>query len=144
MADAVTVAKLYSELYEAAGAGRRLGEEIAALAGQTQARWQTLWTIGASPMTVPQIARRLGVSRQHILRLTNALADEGLVEPVVNPDHKTSPLLELTPAGRDVLATIDNRANDSNQVLLEQLSENDVDQLRTLLQRFTVIVKSMS
>ncbi|MGW9262776.1 MarR family winged helix-turn-helix transcriptional regulator [Gordonia terrae] len=143
MADAATVAKLYSELYEAAGAGRRLGEEIAALAGQTQARWQTLWTIGASPMTVPQIARRLGVSRQHILRLTNALADEGLIEPVVNPDHRTSPLLELTPAGRDVLATIDSRANESNQILLEQLSENDVDQLRMLLQRFTEIVKSM-
>ncbi|AZG46680.1 MarR family winged helix-turn-helix transcriptional regulator [Gordonia insulae] len=144
MADAVSAEKLFSELYEAAGAGRRLGEGIAARAGQTQARWQTLWTIGAGPMTVPQIARRLGVSRQHILRLTNSLADEGLIEQVVNPDHKTSPLLKLTPAGRDVLDLINHGAKDSNELLLQQLSGSDVDQLRTLLQRFTQIVKSMS
>ncbi|RPA12494.1 MarR family winged helix-turn-helix transcriptional regulator [Gordonia sp. OPL2] len=144
MADAVSVAKLFSELYEAAGAGRRLGEGIAAQAGQTQARWQTLWTIGAGPMTVPQIARRLGVSRQHILRLTNSLADEGLIESGVNPDHKTSPLLDLTPTGREVLDMIDRGAQASNEALLQQLSDSDVELLRTLLQRFTEIVKSMS
>ena len=43
---------LFSELFEAAGAGRRLGERTAELAGQTQTRWQTLWTVAVSPMTV--------------------------------------------------------------------------------------------
>ncbi|WP_396642919.1 MarR family winged helix-turn-helix transcriptional regulator [Microbacterium sp.] len=142
MTDETDVERLYSELFEAAGAGRRLGEGIAARAGQTQARWQTLWTIGAGSLTVPQIARRLGVSRQHTLRLTNDLAREGLVELVPNPDHKTSPLIELTPAGRETLAEINTAAAESNRALLRELSEHDVAQLRSLLQRFTAIVKS--
>ncbi|WP_181003402.1 MarR family winged helix-turn-helix transcriptional regulator [Microbacterium sp. CJ77] len=142
MTDETDVERLYSELFEAAGAGRRLGEGIAARAGQTQARWQTLWTIGAGSLTVPQIARRLGVSRQHTLRLTNDLAREGLVELVPNPDHKTSPLIELTPAGQETLAEINTAAGESNRALLRELSEDDVAQLRSLLQRFTAIVKS--
>lgn len=142
MSDEIEVQRLYSELFEAAGAGRRLGEGIAARAGQTQARWQTLWTIGQGSLTVPQIARRLGVSRQHILRLTNELAREGLVELTVNPDHKTSPLVDLTPAGRDTLDAINIAARESNLALLRDLTEQDVAQLRTLLQRLTSIIKS--
>ena len=142
MTDETDVERLYSELFEAAGAGRRLGEGIAARAGQTQARWQTLWTIGAGSLTVPQIARRLGVSRQHTLRLTNDLAREGLVELVPNPDHKTSPLIELTADGRETLAEINTAAGESNRALLRELSGEDVAQLRSLLQRFTAIVKS--
>ena len=64
--------ELYSELFDAAGLGRRVGEQIAALEGQTQSRWQTMWTIDAAgSLTVPQIARRLGVSRQNEQRVVN-------------------------------------------------------------------------
>jgi DNA-binding MarR family transcriptional regulator len=140
--DEIEVERLYSELFEAAGAGRRLGEQIAALAGQTQARWQTLWTIGSAPLSVPQIARRLGVSRQHILRLTNELAAEGLIEHVANPDHKTSPLIALTAAGHDVLEAINAQARASNQALLRELTATDVVAFRALLRRFTTVVKA--
>ena len=142
MADGVEVERLYADLFEAAAAGRRLGDEIAALAGQTQARWQTLWTIGAAPLTAPQIARRLGVSRQHILRLTNELGADGLTRQVANPDHKTSPLIELTAAGRETLAAINARADESNRALQSELTDADLARLRRLLQRFTAIVAS--
>ncbi|WP_026365716.1 MarR family winged helix-turn-helix transcriptional regulator [Promicromonospora sukumoe] len=132
---------LFAELFEAAGAGRRLGEAIAARAGQTQARWQTLWTLGTAPLTVPQVARRLGVSRQHILRLTNELTTEGLIEPRPNPDHKTSPLLRLTPAGESTLATINEAALRSNDAILAELTPERVTELRDLLRRFTELVK---
>ncbi len=52
---ATEMEQLFAELFEAAGAGRRLGEGIAALSGQTQARWQTLWTLGAASLQVTQI-----------------------------------------------------------------------------------------
>jgi len=132
---------LFSELFEAAGAGRRLGERIASRAGQTQARWQTLWTLDVTPLTVPQVARRLGVSRQHILRLTNELTADGLVEPIPNPDHKTSPLLRLTPSGESTLAAINQAALHSNEAIRQVLTPDRVDQLRTLLRRFTELVK---
>ena len=133
---------LFAELFEAAGAGRRLGEKTAALAGQTQTRWQTLWTVAGSPMTVPQVARRLGVSRQHILRLTTELAGEGLVELVPNPDHKTSPLLNLTVLGRTTLATINEAARSSNEEMMRAFTAANVAQLRSLLRRFTDIIKT--
>jgi len=131
---------LYSELFEAAGAGRRIGENYAARAGQTQARWQTLWTMDVSPMTVPQVARRLGVSRQHILRLTNELVDEGLVELRPNPDHKTSPLVHLTPAGEATLHAINEAARISNNEVMQEFTPANVVQLRSLLRRFTEII----
>jgi DNA-binding MarR family transcriptional regulator len=142
MAGRVEVEQLYSELFEAAGAGRQLGDEIASRVGQTQSRWQTLWTIGAAPLSVPQISRRLGVSRQHILRLTNELAREGLVVLSPNPDHKTSPLVELTTAGRDTLDAINHAAGESNDALLREFTEANVVQLRALLRRFTEVVKA--
>jgi DNA-binding MarR family transcriptional regulator len=50
--------------------------------------------------TVPDLARRKGVTRQHVQALANQLARAGLVEPLPNPAHRRSPLLELTAAGR--------------------------------------------
>lgn len=135
--------ELFAELFEAAGAGRLLGEGISARSGQTQARWQTLWTIDSASLTVPQIARRLGVSRQHILRLTTELVGEGLVETVTNPDHKTSPLLKLTPTGAEVLSKINELAESSNGALLEEFGPEQVSQLRSLLTRFTTLVKAV-
>jgi DNA-binding MarR family transcriptional regulator len=133
---------LYSELFEAAGAGRRIGESYAARAGQTQARWQTLWTMDVSPMTVPQVARRLGVSRQHILRLTNVMVHEGLVELLPNPDHKTSPLVNLTPKGQATLNAINEAARISNNEVMQEFTAANVAQLRSLLRRFTKIIET--
>jgi DNA-binding MarR family transcriptional regulator len=132
---------LYSELFQAAGAGRRIGESYAARAGQTQARWQTLWTMDVVPMTVPQVARRLGVSRQHILRLTTELVNEGLVELKANPDHKTSPLVHLTPAGHATLDAINEAARISNSEVREEFGAANVAALRSLLRRFTEIIE---
>jgi DNA-binding MarR family transcriptional regulator len=52
------------------------------------------------PQTVPQMARRHPVSRQHIQLLVNALRDEGLVDTAENPAHRRSSLVRLTPKGR--------------------------------------------
>lgn len=49
--------------------------------------------------TVPDIARRRHVTRQHIQTLVNSLVEPGLVELRENPAHRRSPLVALTPAG---------------------------------------------
>jgi len=53
------------------------------------------------PATVPDVARRRRVSRQHVQLLVNALTEQGLVVAVPNPAHRRSSLIELTPAGRE-------------------------------------------
>lgn len=135
---------LHSELYEAAGAGRRLGERIASVAGQTQSRWQVLWTARhAAPATVPQIARRLGVTRQNVQRVTADLAADGLVRLAANPDHRTSPLVVLTAAGDDALDRINAAAEESHRRILASVPPRDVEALRTLLRRFTAATRAL-
>jgi DNA-binding MarR family transcriptional regulator len=103
---------LVADVFEAAGVLRQVGEAIAATQGQTQARWQLLSVVSARPCSVPQAARRLGVSRQAVQRVANDLVDAALIEFTANPDHRTSPLLALTPAGRTTLERITARADD--------------------------------
>lgn len=57
-------------------------------------------------LTVPHIARRYQVSRQHVQVTVNRLLEEGLLRTHDNPQHKRSPLLRLSELGRDTFAEI--------------------------------------
>jgi DNA-binding MarR family transcriptional regulator len=61
------------------------------------------------PQTVPRMARERPVSRQHIQTLVDSLSADGYVELVVNPHHRRSKLVRLTPTGRKLIATINRR-----------------------------------
>lgn len=134
---------MYAELFEAAGAGRRQGEAMAAQAGQTQARWQVMWIVATGDLTVPQVARRLGISRQGVQRVASELSADGVLELVDNPDHKTSPLLRLTDRGRATLAEINAVAEMTHQRMLEHFSTADVAALRDLLQRLVGTIRAV-
>jgi len=85
----------------------RHGRAITAPFGQTPARWQVLGGIWGEPRTVPQVARRMGLTRQSVQRVANTLVDEGLVVFLPNPEHQRSPLLGLTDRGTEVIEGID-------------------------------------
>ncbi|WP_328877204.1 MarR family winged helix-turn-helix transcriptional regulator [Streptomyces sp. NBC_00299] len=129
------VALLVADVYEAAGALRKSGEVIAASQGQTQARWQLLSVASGTPLTVAQAARRLGVARQGVQRLANDLANESLVAFRSNPDHRSSPLLELTPTGRRVLDGITVRAAEVHRRLAADIPADEIAAARELLRR---------
>ena len=63
-------------------------------------------------MTVPQIARRFQVSRQHIQVNVNTLVDKGLLLQTENPDHARSPLLGLTNKAVTTFAAIQETEKD--------------------------------
>src|SRR6266511_3861527 len=71
------------------------GDLIAAEEGLTSARWQVLGAVALAgrPLTVPQIARRMGLTRQSVQTSVNRLLSEELVEAHGNPDHRRSPLI---------------------------------------------------
>ncbi len=52
-------------------------------------------------LSVPEIARRYKVSRQHVQVTVNGLIEKGLVRSVENPRHKRSKLIRLSSLGRD-------------------------------------------
>lgn len=121
---------IVADIYELAGAFRRRGEQIASNIGQSQARWQVLSAASDAAKTVPQIARILGVSRQNVQRIADALVSESLARFGENPDHKASPHLLLTDQGRTALATLSRAAASHHEALAAKLKGIDLKALR--------------
>lgn len=87
------------------------GDVLGSDEGLTSARWQVLGAIALSerPPTVPQIARRMGLTRQSVHATVNRLVGDGLLELLPNADHRRSPLVALTGPGRATYGSIDRR-----------------------------------
>ena len=87
------------------------GDVLAVEDGLTSARWQVLGAIAIAerPLTVPQIARRMGLTRQSVHPTVQRLVGAGLVELMPNADHRRSQLVRLTDSGRAKYAAIDSR-----------------------------------
>src|ERR671923_2323848 len=80
--------------FRANGALNAAGDELAAEYDLTSARWQVLGAVAMAgrPLTVPQIARRMGLTRQSVHTTVQRLVADGLVELVPNADHRRSQL----------------------------------------------------
>ncbi len=124
---------LVAEIFELAGALRRDGEKIAKRAGQTQARWQVMWIAATGRLSVPTIARRLGLTRQSVQRVADAIVADGLATFQPNPDHQRSPLLILTDDGQAVLDTINDSSRQYNLENATILGEDGITELRRLI-----------
>jgi DNA-binding MarR family transcriptional regulator len=87
------------------------GDRLAAEHGLTSARWQALGAIALAqrPLTVPQIARRMGLTRQTVHTTVNRLVADGLAELVPNADHRRSQLVSLTELGSAKYRAIDEQ-----------------------------------
>jgi DNA-binding MarR family transcriptional regulator len=86
------------------------GDELAGPLGQTSARWQVLAAAASEPpKSVAQISRLLGLARQGVQRIADALELEGLTLYRDNPDHQRAKLVALSPKGKSVLAGIRER-----------------------------------
>jgi len=130
MSDAAQLLPLViADIYELAGSLRERGEQIAQTVGQTQARWQVLSVASGGRLTVPQIARRLGVTRQGVQRLADLLEADGSARFEANPDHKGSPHLALTPSGKTTLERITTVARRRNQETAEHLAASELEAL---------------
>ena len=89
------------------------GDVMTADQNLTSARWQVLGAIALAhrPLTVPQIARRMGLTRQSVHVTVKHLLGDGLVELTANSDHRRSPLVELTDAGVAKFDAMDERSS---------------------------------
>ena len=124
-----------ADIFELAGRFRDDGEAIARTVGQTQARWQVLSATSADPRTVPQIARRLGVSRQNVQRIADLLVADNAATFEPNPDHRNSPFLVLTKRGQTALADITKAAAASHARIARRLGGTDLAPLHRSLRR---------
>src|SRR5712691_1590342 len=98
-------------LFRANGLLLAAGHRLAEREGLTAARWQVLGAVALAgrPLTVPQIARRMGLTRQAVQASVNRLLAEALVEACANLDHRRSPLIRLTELGAKKYTAVDRR-----------------------------------
>jgi DNA-binding MarR family transcriptional regulator len=109
--EGATATQVILSLFRANGLLLAAGDLLAAKEGLTSARWQVLGAIALAerPLTVPQIARRMGLTRQSVHATVQRLGHDGLLELAPNADHRRSPLVCLTEPGRATYAATDRR-----------------------------------
>jgi DNA-binding MarR family transcriptional regulator len=103
--------ELILETFRLNGALLSRGDRLVADIGLTSARWQVLGAVALAgrPLSVAQIARRMGLSRQAVQRIANDLQAAGLTAYRVNPDHKRAKLVTLSKQGELAYARADAR-----------------------------------
>lgn len=84
------------------------GTALTAGTGLSSARWQVMGAIEIDqrPLTVAQIARSMGLSRQSVQRVADFLEEDGMIEYFDNPDHRRAKLLRFTAKGRSALHAV--------------------------------------
>src|SRR5262249_14259212 len=110
-AEGETATEVILSTFRANGLLLAAGDQLAADKGLTSARWQVLGAIALAqrPLTVPQIARRMGLTRQSVHVTVRRLVGDGLLELATSADHRRSQLVCLTALGRAAYAAMDAR-----------------------------------
>lgn len=109
------------------------GDRLTGDLGLTSARWQVIGAIESGPLSVAQIARNMGLTRQAVQRIANVLVEEGLVAFAENPDHRRAKLVGLTKRGRAALAELQRRQAAWSNGLAEGLSPASITRALALL-----------
>lgn len=101
--------ELLIEIFRANGAALAAGDVLTAPVGLTSARWQVMGAIGETPATVSHVARAMGLTRQSVQQVADALERDGFVVYRDNPHHKRAKLIALTNSGAKALAEVEAR-----------------------------------
>lgn len=95
--------EIVATFFKLRAVGQR-GGSVSAWGGGVWGLLHSLETQG--PQTVPQLARARPVARQHIQKLADEMAGDGLVEFIDNPAHRRSKLLRMTAEGEALYGRI--------------------------------------
>jgi DNA-binding MarR family transcriptional regulator len=134
-------ALLVADVYELAGELSRCGELLAADAGQTGARWKVLSAASVGGQTVAQLARRLGLARQSVQRVADALEEDGLLRYEDNPDHSRAPHVVLTQEGRSTLTLLSAAAAKWEDPLAARLKRVDLERTRDFIRALMQLIR---
>jgi len=109
--------ELLLEIFRVNGLLLSAGDALARPAGLTSARWQVLGVVDHGPVTIAEVARTMGLTRQTVRQTAVSLASAGMLDYEDNPRDRRARLLVLTPRGRTALRSVERRqAAWANQV----------------------------
>jgi len=144
MNQAAAVTALILETFRLNGRLLSAGDALVRNLELTSARWQVLGAIAAAPLalSVAQIARSMGLTRQAVQRIANDMERDGLLRFDDNPNHQRAKLVVMTPRGESAYAAAMKRQAPWAQALAQGLTAQQIagatvilKQLRQKLER---------
>jgi MarR family transcriptional regulator for hemolysin len=128
-------------LAQAARTVSRAFDDALAEAGGSLPVWLVLLNLKANPRgSQRQVADAVGVSEATLTHHLNALEADGLVTRRRDPDNRRVHVLELTDAGEVAFVGLRDAAAGFDRRLRRGITNDDVDELHTVLDRLTANV----
>lgn len=118
-------------------------EEMTRPTELTAARWQVLGAVLRRPLTVSGIARAMGLSRQAVQRLADALVADGLAEYADNPAHRRAKLLHPTDKGWAAIDVIRPRQQAWAQEVTADIGADELRRAVATLDRVLAAVEAV-
>ena len=118
------------------------GDALARPAGQTTARWQVLAAVEDEPRSVADIARVLGLARQSVQRVADALEARGFVRYEDNPRHRRARLVAPTATGHETLRAIQAVQRPWADAIGSRIGSRDLERVNGLLDRVMTAVEA--
>ena len=133
--DAVT--GLILETFRLNGRLLAAGDALVEGLSLTSARWQVLGAIAVAPvpLSVAQIGRAMGLTRQAVQRLANDMERDGLLRFAVNPNHQRAKLVLMTPRGQTAYGAAMKRQAPWAQALTQGLTAQQIAAATVILKR---------
>lgn len=124
----VLMTEIILETFKLNGLLVAAGDQLAKEFSLTSARWKILGALADSPqgMTVPDIAREMGQSRQAVQRLANEMIKDELLESYPNPNHERAKLFLLTGKGKEKFSQIMDKQGPWANAIAEDINEVDL------------------
>lgn len=101
--------ELLVEVFRVNGLLLAAGDALTRPSGLTSARWQVLGVVDHGPVTVAQVARTMGLTRQSVQQTADALARDDMVVFADNPADRRARLMTLSDTGRTALRHVEER-----------------------------------
>ncbi len=127
--------EVFLETFKLNGLLITAGDQLVKELNLTSARWKVLGALSQSgnSMTVPEIARTMGQSRQAVQRLANEMTNDGLLEPVANPNHQKAKLICITDKGQDIYKKVMDKQVPWANTIAHEIKEADLESVVSTL-----------
>ncbi|EUK17604.1 MarR family winged helix-turn-helix transcriptional regulator [Commensalibacter papalotli (ex Servin-Garciduenas et al. 2014)] len=106
-----------------------IGDQLASEHGLTTSKWKVLGAIRLenTALTVPHIARLMGLTRQAVQRTIDELLKLEYIQQLHNPAHKKSSLFQLTEIGEKAFDAINKEWEKMAVSIFKNLNKQDID-----------------
>jgi DNA-binding MarR family transcriptional regulator len=121
-----------------------IGEALSRPVGLTAAWWQVLAAVLDEPLSVADVARSVGVTRQSVQRIADLLVESGLAQYQPNPAHRRAKLLSPTPEGRDAVRRIVPAHAELAEKLVDKIGHDQLAQILDGLEQLSAALDALA